>query len=220
MKSTKKGECDACPKVDVDLYPSGNMLLCVTCYQAEVKAIGDSKWINNALATGKIVETPIQLKQDIFNAVTTPFIELKLMIAKDAEVPQDKKNEVFMQAIEAKIKNLRDAIFLEKQATLAKENEVYSWAQQRREFISKLQESEREKFKKFDVNYTPKSPTKREKTTKPTKPANKMKFSMAECKAAASKYGVQVSGVQAWYVQKKGELSYEECAKRLAEMMK
>lgn len=219
-----KGECDACPKTDVDLYQTGNMTLCVSCYEAEIKAIGDTKWINHALANAKAIDTKVELKADIFNAATVPFVELQAAIRNDASIPAAKKNEVFVQQCEARIKHLSEVIFAEEQATNIKKNERYSWSQQIRTFINTLQEAERAKFKQYNVDYAPKTITKREKSTKSTTPNRKKstaaKFDMAACKAAASKYDVPLSGVQAWYVQKKGEVSYEDCAKQLAEMLK
>lgn len=219
MKPIKKGECDACPKIDVDLFQSGNMLLCASCYAAEVKAIDGTKWINNAIANGRVIERPIELKQEIFNSSASSFIMMQMEIQADASIPQNKKTEVFLQRIEAKQKELSDAIFAEKAITAIKENERYSISQQTREFIAKLQVEEREKFKKYDVSYAPKtvSPKKIKDVAKDKSP-RKPSFDKKACLEAAKKYGVAASTVQSIYFKKPG-ISYDAAAKMLAQTM-
>lgn len=212
MKPIAVGECDACPKVDVDLFEvNGSKLrLCVTCYQAEVKAIADAKWINSTLATAKAVDNSVKLKADLFNAATISFVEMKASIDNDASIPSDRKVEVFMKAVQERITHLNDVIFNTK-------NELQSWSQNAQEFIGKLRTEEREKYKKFNVNYTPAvvTPKKIKDTSKSKAP--KAKFSLAEAKAAADKFGVPLISVQMLATQK--NISVEDAAKQMADIL-
>ena len=217
MKPNAVGDCDCCPRTSVPLYESvaskGSMM-CVECWSAEKKAVEDTKWIQNALVNGSKIETPPVLKQDIFVSSTAAFVEIQAAVNHDDSIPANRKNEVFMQRVEARIKSLREVIFNTK-------NEVYALSQQAREFIGKLQESEREKFKQYDVNYAPKpvSPKKVKDAAKDRKPRTRTKsIDMKALKAAATKYGVAWAQVQSIYVRKPG-ISYELAARELAEMM-
>lgn len=214
MKPIAIGECDACPKLEVDLFEmSGSkMRLCLTCYQAEVKAVEDSKWINSTLQTAKAVDNSIQLKADIYNAATVSFVELKAAIDNDETIPAERKVESFMKAVQERIAKYNEVIFNTR-------NELQSWSQNTQEFIGKLRAEEREKYKKFNITYTPTPVTKaaiKGKSAKSPK-APSTKFNLAEAKAAAAKYGVDVVGVQSIVLSR--NVSYETAAKQLADIL-
>lgn len=217
MKPIAVGECDACPKIGTDLFEvvGSKMRLCATCYQAEVKAIADSKVIAATLQTAKVVDNSIQLKADIYNAATVSFIELKTAVDNDASIPAEKKTEAFMRAVQERITHLNDVIFNTR-------NELQSWSQNTQEFIGKLRAEEREKYKKFNVTYTPAPVTKAAiKGTRTKKSdsgkAPSVKFNLAEAKVAAAKYNVPLVGIQMLATQK--NLTAEEAAKQMAAIM-
>lgn len=191
--------------------------MCIECWTSEKKAVEDTKWIQNALINGSKIETPPVLKQDIFVSSTAAFVEIQAAVNHDDSIPANRKNEVFMQRVEKRIKDLREVIFNTK-------NEVYALSQQAREFIGKLQESEREKFKQYDVNYAPKpaSPRKVKDAAKDRKPRKSSSSYSAkdqrECAEAAKKYGVSPVTVRSIYVKNPG-ISYDAAARELAEMM-
>ena len=222
MKPFAKGECDFCPAKDTDLFqilPSKDGY-CIKCYQAEIKVIEDNKSFAKVMESTAKVDSNISLKADIFNAATVSFIELKTSIMNDETIPAANKNEVFVQQCEARIKKYNDVIFAEKAATMIKENERAAMVKQTREFIATLQAEQREKFKKYDINYTPAPVTKKAvkgKTPKVGSTKSGVKFNMAEAKRMAEKYGVDAVAIQSIVVSK--NVPYEEAARQMATIL-
>ena len=218
MKPIAKGECDACPKTDVDVFEvvGSKMRLCGVCYQAEVKAIEDAKWIDKTLATARVIDSKLELKQDIFNTEATAFSELRKAIQQNELIPADKKDETLFQLVEERIKKYTEVIFAEEQATMVKRNERASWSQQIKAYAETLRADQRERLKKYDINYKSAPITKKEKTTKPVKPAKKP-FDKVACAEAAKKYGVPMNMIQMLCTQK--NISIEDAAKEMVAML-
>jgi hypothetical protein len=220
MKPIAVGECDACPKVDVDLFeiPGSKMRLCVVCHQAEIAAIESSKVINGAIATAKVVDSGIKLKADIFNAATVDFTNLQAAIMNDESISPEKKAETLVQMASERIQKYNQVIFQEEEATMIKRNERASWSKQIKEFVETLRTEQREKFKKYDINYSPAPISKAAKTSKPAGPRKKAPaFDMAACKAAAAKYNVPMASIQ--MLAKSQNLSMDDAGKKMAEML-
>jgi len=218
MKPIAVGECEACNAVgDLFQAPGSSFHLCVVHYQAEVEAINSSKVINGVVAQSlkKIENT--QLKADIYNAGTTSFIELYSAIQNDESIPANKKNEVLVQTAEKYINGFSQAIFDLNEQKVAKENERAGWRQATVDFISKLREEEREKYKKFNVSYQPAVVTKKAIKSSTPRVKKVTTTNLAEAKRMAEKYGLPYIGIQSLVVSK--NISYEEAAILLCGMM-
>ena len=222
MKPIAVGECDACPKLDVDLFEviGSKLRLCVICYQAELDAIQSSKKINVVAESLKKVENT-QLKADIYNAGTTSFIELHAAIQADNSIAPEKKNEVLVQTAEKYIAGFTQAIFDLNEQKVAKENERAGWRQATVDYIATLREVEREKYKKFNITYQP-APVSKKAIKGDTTRKTKVKkvtttTNIAEAKRVAEKYGLPYLGIQALVVSK--NISYENAAIELCKML-
>ena len=218
MKPIAIGECEACNAVgDLFQAPGSSYQLCVIHYQAEVEAIQSSKKINVVAESLKKIENT-QLKADIYNAGTTSFIELYAAIQADETIPADKKNETLVRTAEKYITGFTQAIFDLNEQKIAKENERAGWRQATVDFISKLREEEREKYKKFNITYQPAPVTKKAiKGDKPRVSKVKVGTNLAEAKRMAEKYNLPYIGIQSLVVSK--NISYEQAAIELCKMM-
>jgi len=217
---TKRGECDCCGKVDIDIYPTHhNMSMCAVCRDAEMAAIDAASKVK-ALANVSVVEasrkidTLVELKADIYNAETVPFIALQASIESDESIPSARKRLALADEVKARLDAFNKAIFDDEAALMVKRNQRQAWLVHMQNVAAGLHESERAKYKQHDVNYKPTVV----KSVKPkvVKPSPK-KFSKAELYAAATKYGVPAPAVQAW-VTARG-ISCEDAARTLAEQM-
>jgi len=223
MKPFAVGECDACPKVDVDLFkaPGSSYQLCLMCYQAEVDAMESSKKINVVAESLKQIGNT-QLKADIYNAGTTSFIELHAAIQADDSIPAEKKNEVLVQTAEKYIAQFTETIFSLNEKKVAEENKRAGFRQGTMDYIATLREAEREKYKKFNISYTPAVVTKKaikgETTRKPRANKQSVTANMAESKRVAEKYGLSWLAIHSLVVSK--NISYEDAAIELCKMLK
>ena len=219
MKPIAIGECDACPKTEVDLFEvvGSRMRLCTVCYQAELAAIESSKVINTVVQQSLKNDSNIQLKADIFNAATVDFITLKASIDADETIPSDKKAETLVKLAEQRIHKFTEAIFNLNQEKINRENEREGWRKQTMEYISTLRAEQREKYSKFNISYAPVVATKKTIKSATTTRTRKPAFDTAACKAAAAKYNVPMASVQMLATSQ--NLSIEDAAKKMAALM-
>lgn len=207
MANKMIGECDACPKTNVELKQHGSMVLCDTCYAAEVAVVAETKRINAVIEQSRHTDQNITIKADIWNAATTDFMTLKAAIDNDESIPADQKDFKLVQECETRIKHLNQVIFSEEAALNEKKSARHSWITQTTTFIGKLRADEREKYKKFDISYTPASAlpkavtgtTRTRKTSDPAKKisdAKKISWKPVDLYKAAQKYGVDAVLVQ------------------------
>jgi len=226
MKSPITGECDACPRVDVPLkqVPGSTLKLCDTCHAAEVAVIEETKRVNAVITTSQAQDQTITRSADIFNANVVAFVELHAQIMgnngqqalfEDAPNTENAKLEKFVQTVEERIKHLNAVIFEKDLEVTAMKNERAAWTTQIKDFMNKLRADQRERFKKFDISYSPTPITTREKKVATSKkPAT---FNMNSARAMAQKYNVPMAGIQSLVVSR--NISYESAAQQLADMM-
>jgi hypothetical protein len=183
-----------------------------------VKAVEDSKWINTTLQNAKIIDTKVDLKADIFNAATVDFTQLKASIQADETIPEDKKAEILVQTASERIKHFSKVIFDEEQATMVKRNERAAWSTQIKDFVEGLRTEQREKFKKFDISYSPTVVKAKALTKTPTGPRKKKPaFDTVVCRQMADKYGVPMHSVQMLATSQ--NMSIEDAAKKMADLL-
>lgn len=192
--NTRKGICEVCDAPDMVLYCThGNIWMCSGC-----KADDDLLTTQNAQAVviaSRKIDAVIELKTDIFVSATTSFSDLQAAILADSTIPNERKALALMEQVEARIKTLDAVIFSEKAATKIKETERYALLQNAQSVASKLRESERARFKQYDVNYIP-PVTKPIKSSKgPKKGFDKTALYAACKKHNVSEYASQVRGI-------------------------
>ena len=211
---TRKGKCEVC-EVEAVLYcGTGNIWMC-----KEHKAEDDALTTANAkvvVAASHKIDTLVVLKADIFNSATTSFNTLQGAIFADDTIPVERKAIAMLDEVAARIKVLDAAIFADKAALAAKESERFSLLKNAQELSSKLRESEKAKYKQYDVNYVPpvtKVGRPKSTSTNKTKTAA---FNLKECKAAAEAAGVSMHAVRSRMLAR--NLSAEAAAKEVAQI--
>lgn len=208
QKAVLKGDCECCIEfTNVELFPvTGGMLACKRC-----KELSDA--ITTATKTVEVarkIDSAIELKQDIFNAETVSFAEIRAAIQNNPSIPDDQKEYAYVAECARRIDAISEVIFADEQALIAKRNQRYAWIVETQQAVARLRTEEQAKFKQYDVNFKPPTP-KSIKTTEPTKRAPNVKT--AELMAIAEKYGVPAAAVKAGMLAFK--ISAEESAKRL-----
>lgn len=215
VKQMRKGECESCSMgsdkpIDLTLE-FGNIWLCAGCQAKEAETIKDNA--KHVVELSQKIDTNITLKADIYNAATVSFVELQAAIQANTEIPEHKKSYELMAAIAARINNLSKVIFEDEAALIQKKNERHALLVNAQNVAARLHESERNKFKQYDVNYKPAAVKKPISTKIP-----KAKFNKAELVTACNKYpGVPMSQVQAIVVSR--GMNPEAAAKHMAELM-
>ncbi len=189
-----KGECEVCgtPDVKLRLQKLGNIMMCESCWADEQATVSANA--KAVILTSQKIDSTIQLKADIFNATTTSFTELQAAILADDSIPADKKAETLLTRVAARMEVLNAAIFAENAALVAKQNERNALLKSAQEVHARLRESERAKFKQFDVNYKP-AAVKVSKPKGDIKP-KKARFIRSELMAAAAESGLPASAIR------------------------
>ena len=222
--SSNIGECDGCPKTDVELFSVERMNLCADCRDKELEAIEASRndhknspQVNQVLEFSRKQDAGIKLSADVFNAETVSFVTLKAAIDNDPEIPSDQKNHRFMQEIQTRVEALDKAIFDAEKTLMEQKNQRHAWITQRQQFIGKLREDERAKYKQFDVSYQPSTKLpKAVKTTQPAKPRAKS-LNMSKLTEVCKKYDLPRDTVRSIMVSR--NMNEEDAALTLAKMM-
>ena len=210
--TTATGDCDCCTRTDVKLRLSvkGNMMQCDECRaKDEATRTADAK---NLIEFSRKIDTQIVLKADVFEKTAVSFVALQGAVLANGDIPADRKDYVLLEEVSARMKTLTAAIFEQKAALVAMENERNALLHNAQQVAGKLRESDRAKFREFDVNYQP-APVKKPKTVKPAKAS----FKKSEVMAAAAKYGVPAPQVQAIIVSK--NMGPDDAAKYMAGLM-
>lgn len=185
----KKGDCEACvDAIGVDLtLMVGNIWMCSTC-------AADQRALSTATAQATInhsrkIDSVIQLKADVFVSATKAFTELQAAVLADDSIPTERKAIALLDLVAARIETLATAIFDRDKITDDMRTEKFTLQKQAQAVVGKLRESEKAKYKAFDVNYQP--PVV--KVTKPRKPAAapKPRFNLKEAKAVIAKYAAE-----------------------------
>ena len=231
--SPKKGDCEASHfdglglDVTITLTPS-NIWLCKECLVKENETIALNKHAaTSTLEVSRKIDAQIELKPDVFNAATIPFIELQAAILADESIPADRKNAALIEECDTRIKHLTEVIFAEEAALMEKRNLRNALHVNAREVLTRLQATEREKYRHLEsgVNYKPVVAAKPKKVTKVTTPTVKARTSAAPAKKFnkqdvmyyAAVYKVSPVQVQSIVVNK--GLSEEDAAKYVAQSL-
>jgi hypothetical protein len=215
------GDCDACPRTNVELFKVSNDMLCEKCRDGELEAMAEERKsnarVNHVIEQSRRQDQGIKVSQDVFNASTTDFITLRAAVENDEDIPADKKKFKMAELAAERITQFDSAIFAKEQELMEMKNQRHAWRTQATQLVHTLSEAERTKFRALDVNYKPATPaaTKKIRTSTPTGPkAGTKKFDKAALREAARKYNVAEIAVQSLWYSKSG-ISYEEAAKQV-----
>lgn len=208
------GDCEVCDRVDIEVWQMhGNIMMCQDCKTKEETV--QSKIDNIVIHNSRMVDTSIELKQDIFNAKTVALQELRSAFEHDENIPSDKKEYEYAKECLLRLQGLQKAIFEERQSLLDKENEARAIQTAIQTSAGKLREDLRAQFKLQDITYQP--VVKTIKPKKPHAPSVTSKGKLNEVKEAAKKYGVDPIGVQAMVVSR--HMSADDAAREFARML-
>lgn len=176
----KTGDCEACVK-DTGVNTTitlmhGNIWMCPTC-RAEDQQMSTQN-AKQVVSDSRRIDSVVELKADIFVSATKSFTDLQAAILADDSIPAERKAIALLDLVAERIKALDSVIFAQKAETVARENERYAFLKNAQDVASKLRESDRAKYKQYDVNYIPPKTTKPVKATKPA--SKKTSFTKAE----------------------------------------
>lgn len=212
-----KMDCEACPdSINVMCSEHFGMMICEDCINKQNSA-------TTMLAEAKVIDSSIQVKADLFNAATVAAVELRGAINADESISEDQKDIKYTEECYTRFKHMQDVIFqttaqaAEIMARLdAQKSELRMWQVQVQTSASTLVAEYREKFKSLTIDIPQVVPTK--KTIKAASKSPKSpKFDHMGVRAAAAKFNVPASGIQALVYSK--HMTPEAAGKHLAELM-
>jgi|GraSoiStandDraft_4_1057263.scaffolds.fasta_scaffold00110_9 hypothetical protein len=213
----KIGDCETCDRTNLQItLEAHNMWMCEFCVAEETAAITRAGEVNVLLEESKKIDYSIQIKPDVFNAKTTPAIELQASIQQDENIKEEDKLYTFAKAMQERADILRKAIFDDRAALLEKENEYRMWQSQIQSAAGMIRDKRREEFKASDISYQPQAPSKPKSQT--PKAPSASSFKRNELKDACAKYGVDPVAVRVIMLQK--NMTAENAAKFFAEVTK
>jgi len=216
------GECDGCPKTNVDLYQaSRGMMLCKECHTQEQETISKQKEVKSLLEESRKRDAEITSKEQIFVADTVPAIELRGLIENDETIPAGEKDYAFVKECETRYTTLKAAMFTHRQELARMEAEARIWQVNIQTTAVRLHGEIRRKYEQFDIEYKPnvtkaKTPVNKPVKTPTPKKKSFTKADLIELSTVCKKYGVgdHVFTVQSIVLNR--NMSYDEAAKTLA----
>lgn len=212
------GTCGFCDKENVELVMRHNRLICAECAALSDNTDKTAAKVNSVVQAAHIEDEKIKLKQDIFNAATVSFIELRSAIQNDETIPPAQKGYKLAEEIEQRILKLQPILFEQREAVQQTENTLYQYVKNLQSVTATLTKEQQEKFKKYDINYNPQSPKFKEAKEKKAKKAKAAKrptnFNRRELPTVCAKYKVPADMVAMIGVQH--NITAEEAAKRAA----
>lgn len=195
-KHGNDAECDACTNRGI-LQVCNGMALCRECVAKEientlpsvpVESLTPSEPLKNAvLQMSREIDNSIRVSSDLFNANTTPILELKKAIDSDDSIPADKKHYKLAEVLLERFNTHKRAIFDMQEKIVAEHSNQRAIQQYLNTLATKLQTEEREKLKLADINYKPE--VVKEVKVKTAKP-KAAKFTNAEIKSVCAQFNV------------------------------
>lgn len=205
---SKIDDCECCSRTAVELtLEYGNTWMCSDCKEKSVKAHS----VNSVIAESRKIDSLIEVRQDVYNAATVPFIELKAAIDNDESIPADQKGYAFLKEVELRLEKFDKVTFDLKEALVNNQNERHSWAVSARDFIAKQRTELRNQFKQLDLNYQPKVKEIKPKPVPSGKSGKASTYNKKELHEAATKYGIDPTTIR--IVMSSKNLSAENAAK-------
>lgn len=195
-KHGNNAECESCNNKGI-LQVCNKMALCRECVAKEIEnslpsvpvsEITPNKVLENTvLQMSRDIDNSIRVSSDLFNAQTTPIMDIKNAIDSDASIPADKKHYVLAERLLERFNTHKRAIFDMQEAIVKEHTNQRAIQQYLNNLASQLQTEEREKLKLADINYKPE--VVKEVKPKVAKP-KPQKFTNAEIKAVCAQFNV------------------------------
>lgn len=193
---TERATCDACGNtcgLEGTVIYGKDLLLCPACFELEKKAMEVAKLQVPAaeiIRVAKVIDTSIQIREDIFNAETVSIKELQDAIGRDDNIKE--KHFTLSKAIEERFNHFTEVLNdFKKQQTelLSKQRALQTFYQ---DLAKQLTIEQRESIKLKDLNYKPEPPKLVKAKPLPTK-----KFDLNQLKLAANESGISLGALQA-----------------------
>ena len=224
IEAKKIGECEICPKTDVEItLRYGNMWFCDECWATEVKTTSENMSPENQAArvnevnsrnserlaakANEIIrndDNSIEVRSDLFNAATQAIIDMK----KAIDEREENKNYVLAEQLKNRFEHFKKVIFDAQELIVSAGNEQKAIQVYLNNLANSLRQEEREKLRIQDINYKPapvKTPSVRNvKTTQAG--VGKKKVSKQEITAAAKELGIAEFTLHAFVLQNGGDL--------------
>lgn len=193
-KHGTEAECESCNNKGI-LQVCNKMALCRECVAKEIANTLPSVPVseltpsvaNTVIAMSQQIDNSIRVSSDLFNAATTPILELKKSIDSDDTIAADKKHYKLAEVLLERFNTHKRAIFDMQEKIVAEHSSQRAIQQYLNTLASSLQAEEREKLKIADINYKPE--VVKEIKPKVAKP-KPQKFTNAEIKAVCAQFGV------------------------------
>lgn len=217
--TTRKGDCECCPKVDITLHAgSHGIWMCDSCFEKENNAVATIKASNAIIADARKTDAQVEVKSELFNAGTVAFVALKAAIDNNPEVADADKGYALAGVTSERIQKLQAVIFENEAALQALKNEKQALLVNMQNLVATLRIDQKEKFKQYNVNYSPNiKSTPKPKVVKKTKGFSNN--DMIALREAAKKYDVAPELIRSLILSRK-DMSVEQAAKQLSEMLK
>lgn len=157
MSHTDLATCDACPTIGpVEIYMT--MKMCPSCIEKETKLQKDSKEkeserVEEVLGRAKDIDYSIEVKEDIFNAETVSFNDIK--VALEADVNMVNKPYELAKIVKDRILHFSKVIFDKQDEIRTESTKQRFWQEQANQLASQLRQKEREELKLENINYKP-----------------------------------------------------------------
>ena len=184
----KKGECEVCDKVDVNITCHyGNMWFCDECWAAESVAAQtlttEQKDVRvnayqsspeaKVIDASRLTDNTVQVRTDLFNAATTAIIDLKKSIDENPEVVN--KPYALAEVLTERFNHFKQVAFDAQQQVIEAGNHQKAIQVYLNQLANSLRVEEREKLKIADINYKPVSkPAVKKVSTSQTKKSTKL----------------------------------------------
>jgi hypothetical protein len=210
--------CAICKESRI-LTPFMGMRVCVDCKEKEIKLQKESDEeaesrvaeVNQrmqdeiseikklSLENAKEIDNSIEVLEQIWNAETTPLVQVKSIIDNDENI--EKKHLALATFISERITQFKEAIFTidEKKVELAnkmRRDQVYL-----QELAPKLTAEQREKLRVADLSYTPATP-KKKKVVKKGERRGPKRFTKKQLDAVAKEFGYDPYMIKTLALQK------------------
>lgn len=213
----KFGECDTCDSKNVQItLEHHNIWMCESCKTEDDERTEKNKQVQAIITEAKVIDTTIELKSDIFNAVTVPATAIKAAIWADDSIPDNKKDFAYTSMMNERHLHFKKIVFERRAELLKLENEMLAWQVQAQHAAGKLHGEERAKFREIDVNYQP-APVKSVKVAAGVsgkKGPSKNDYKRNEMAAAVEKYGLPANAIRMMMLRK--NMTADEAGKALA----
>lgn len=236
IEKTAPSECEVCDTKQADLQAKEpkqtlrvylGMWICPTCEHKEralQQAANSPEAIQarvqasqNVIEQARLIDSRIQVIDDIHNAQTLAIVELMKAIDANPEI----ENKPLAKATElhTRFTHLSKVMFDARQELINAGNEQRAIQQYMNTLANQLRAEEREKLKLQDINYTPDivKPVKVRKETTSTKSRGPKKFDKEALRKACEEFKVPMDVVQIMVVSK--NMSPADAAKHVAKMM-